>query len=196
MRIIQPMLGTLLCCAFLQLRGAEPAPLAEVLKTAQAVAYVHVTHASEELHDNLIQRTATLTLCGRATGVGEQTQLEIIWTAPAKADEARPIDKTPLFSVGDRCIVLLTNRSGHWETVGRLNVSPEGKFQDENVGTDIGLKAGIDANAAVQLIEARLKKEERHTAQRIAPPPPSARSQPWKLMRVSPLRQIWPFFPR
>jgi hypothetical protein len=195
MRTTRSILLALICMTTLQLWAAEsaPPPLSETLKTVQAVAFVRVTHATEELRDNRVLRTATFTLCGRETGLGDQTQFDIVWDLVPPSDGEKQTTKPPLFSVGDRCVILLVNREGHWETVRHLGISVEGKLQEENVGTEIGLQAGLEANVVVQMIEVQLKNTARRSTQRIAPP--SARNQPWKLMRTSPLRRIWPFFP-
>jgi hypothetical protein len=197
MRTTSYTIVALICMTTVQIWAADPAPtsLTEIVKTAQAVAYVRVTRASEALHDDQVQRTATLTVCGRSAGLEKQNQLEIFWDVSAKDDRAKPDRTPPVFVVGNRCVVLLANRDGHWEAVHQLNVSPEGKLLEEGFGADLGLQSGIDADAAVQLIEKHLKNADRRSTQRVVPPPPSARNQPWKLMRASPLRRIWPFFP-
>ena len=197
MRTSFHLLVAILCLTSAQVRAAEPAPvtLTELLKATQAIASLRVTHTDEELRDDQVLRTATLTVCGRASGLGEQTQLEISWTDPAKTNESKPDTNSPAVSVGKRCVVLLANRDGHWAALRKLNVSPEGKVADDNIITELGLTPGCDADAAVLALETQWKKTDRRSAQRIAPPPPSARNQPWKLMRASPLRRIWPFFP-
>ena len=197
MRTTSYTIVALICMTTVQIWAADPAPtsLTEIVKTAQAVAYVRVTHAAEALRDDQVQRTATLTLCGRSAGLDKQTQLEIFWEVSTKNDQSKPDRTSPVFVVGNRCVVLLANRDGHWEAAYQLNVSPEGKLLEEGIGAELGLQSGIDADTAVLLIEKHLKNTDRHSTQRVVPPPPSARNQPWKLMRASPLRRIWPFFP-
>lgn len=196
MRTTRHIFAAMICCANVQLWAADQTPLTEVIKESQAVAYVRVTQAAEELHGDVIQHTATLVRCGRAAGLGEQTQIEISWDVPTKAAEQKLENGTPSFSVGEQCIVLLTKQEERWRPILRLNISPEGKFLEKDLGADINLQPGTDADVAVQLIEPHLKKPERRTVQRATPAPPTARNQPWKMMRVSPLRRVWPFFPR
>jgi len=196
MRTSKHLLLVLFCSATALLRAAEPAqtPLSETIKITQAVAYVRVTHVTEELRENQVQHTATLTLCGRAAGLAEETQIEIAWDLPSN-NETKLEGLHPKFSTGERWIVLLASRNGHWEVLRPLTISPEGKIADERLGAEIGFQPGIDADAAVQLIAAHLEKTDRRSATRATSPSLSGRNQPWKLMRTSPLRRVWPFFP-
>ena len=196
MRTPKHLLLVFLCSATALLRAAEPepTPLSETIKITQAVAYVRVTHVTEELHEDHVQHTATLTLCGRAAGLAEETQIEITWNLPA-TNETTPEGQHPKFATGERWIVLLASRNRHWEVLRPLTISPEGKISDERLGAEIGFQPGIDADAAVQLIAAHLESTERRSTPRPTSPSISGRNQPWKLMRTSPLRRVWPFFP-
>jgi len=196
MRTPKHLLLVFVCGTTALLRAAAPGPasLSETIKITEAVAYVRVTHVTEELHENNIQRTATLTRCGRATGLAEQTQIEITWEIPTR-NEAKPENQRPKFITGERWVVLLTSRNGRWEVLRPLALSPEGKIIEEGLGAEIGFQPGIDADAAVQLIAAHLETTERRSTPRGTSPSLSGRNQPWKLMRTSPLRRVWPFFP-
>lgn len=179
----------------LPLYAAEPAPPPNFIKLTDAVAFMRVTKVSEELHDKVVEHSVTLSLCGRATGLDEQTELDLPFELPANK-EATPPEKTePVFNVGQRYLVLLVRRDEEWVLLRKLAVSEEGKLTTDETGLALELKAGTEANVAVQLITDKIKKENRPPRTR-PPSAPTPRNQPWNLMRASPLRRVWPFFPR
>ena len=172
MRTPKHLLLVFVCGTTALLRAAAPGPasLSETIKITEAVAYVRVTHVTEELHENNIQRTATLTRCGRATGLAEQTQIEITWEIPTR-NEAKPENQRPKFITGERWVVLLTSRNGRWEVLRPLALSPEGKIIEEGLGAEIGFQPGIDADAAVQLIAAHWKRQSAVQPRAVRPRP-------------------------
>lgn len=179
----------------LPLYAAEPAQTPNLIKLTEAVAFVRVTKVSEELHDKAIEHIVTLSLCGRASGLDEKTELDLPFELPTNK-EATPPEKTePVFNVGQRYLVLLVQRDEEWVLLRKLAVSEEGKLTADETGLALELKAGTEANAAVQLITDKIKKENRPPRTR-PPSAPTPRNQPWNLMRASPLRRVWPFFPR
>ncbi|MFT3868614.1 MAG: hypothetical protein QM715_08950 [Nibricoccus sp.] len=154
---------------------------------------------SEELQENAVQHVATLALCGRSAGLGELKELATHFFPPSvpqpDKNTKEVIPGEPIFVIGSRCIVLLIWKNNRWETLRRLKVTEEGMFDEEGIGQDIGLKPGISADNVVQLISAKIKNQGQPSKDR-PKPPPTARNQPWNLMRASPLRRVWPFFPR
>jgi hypothetical protein len=185
----------MLCCIWFPLLAAEPEPLQETLKQTQAVGYMRVTKLSEELRNNTVQQVVTFVLCGQSAGLGDLKELEITYNKPAKAEKDVLEVSGPVFTVGSRCVLLLTVKEEHQEIVAWLKINDEGKFVTEGIGEDIGLKPNLKADAVVQLIASKIKKTDRASSNR-PKPPPTARNQPWNLMRSSPLRRVWPFFPR
>lgn len=183
-------------CISLRLFAADPVMLKETLANTQAVAHVRVIKLVEELQDSTVQHIATLSLCGRSAGLGEFKELATHFSpSPPPSDKKEADPAEPVFVIGSRCIALLTWRNNRWETLRRLKVTEEGIFDEEEIGQDIGLKPGTSADAVVQFIAAKIKKSGQNPKDR-PKPPPTARNQPWNLMRASPLRRVWPFFPR
>lgn len=186
-----------LSCASLRLFAADPVPLQETLPKTQAVAHVRVIKLAEELQDNAVLHIATLSVCDRSAGLGELKELAVHFfpAPPPQSDKKETAPAEPIFVIGSRCIVLLTWKNNRWETLRRLKVTEEGFFNEEGIGEDIGVKPGTDADTVVQLIAAKIKKSGQSPKDRTKLPP-TARNQPWNLMRASPLRRVWPFFPR
>ncbi len=182
-------------CTSLRLLAAPPVPLQEILSRTQAVAHVRVTKLAEELKEETVHHHATLSICGLSSGLAPLREFEADIPPPAKTSEKDQPPADPLFAVGDHCIVLLAWRQDHWETLHRLRLAEDGRFMEEEVGTDIGLAPDTSADSVVQLISARITRPA-HIKKDRPKPPPTARNQPWNLMRASPLRRVWPFLPR
>lgn len=176
-----------------RLAAAELVPLKDIVAKSHAVAYVRVVKVTEELQKETVLHFATLTLCGRASGLDDAREFDAHYSPPAKPDGNDAPPPEPVFVVAQRCIVLLARQNDRWHTVHRLCIAEDGKFFAEGVGEDIGLKPGIEADAVVQLLATKINPSLKKTRPK---PPPTARNQPWNLMRSSPLRRVWPFFPR
>lgn len=183
--------------ASLRLCAADSVPLREIVAKTKAVAHVRVTRITEELQDDKVRHVVTFALCGRNSGLGELKELEVHFTPPPKPETEEPAAPAtePIFDVGHRCVVLLTSRDTRWESLFRLKITEDGQFVEEGIGEDIGLKPNAEADAVVQLIAAKIVPPGQLKKDR-PKPPPTARNQPWNLMRASPLRRVWPFFPR
>lgn len=175
------------------LAAAELVPLKDVVAKSHAVAYVRVIKVTEELHEEVVLHFATLSLCGRSSGLGDAKEFDAHFSPPPKPEGENAPAPEPVFVVTQRCIVLLARQNNRWETVRRLCITEDGKFVEEGLGEDIGLKPGAEADAVVQLLATKINSSLQKNRPK---PPPTARNQPWNLMRSSPLRRVWPFFPR
>ena len=191
----QVLLLVVLSIFTLPLYAAEPAQPPNLIKLTDAVAFMRVIKVSEELHDKVVEHIVTLSLCGRATGLGELTELALPFEPPTNKDGTTPEKPEPLFSVGQRYLVLLTAHDEHWQLLRKFPVSEEGKLMTDETWLAQELKVGTEANIAVQLITDKITKEN-HAPRARPPAVATPRNQPWNLMRASPLRRVWPFFPR
>lgn len=169
--------------------SAESFLPAKALGEAQGVANVRVTKAVDELREEGVLRFVTFSVVGKCHGLEERTEVVV----PLPTHEHRE-EQEAAFAVGRRWVVLLLNQKGRWEVIGWLAVTDENHLAEPSVGQELGLKAGLEADAAVELLAARLRKDEPAGTNR-PKAAPSARNQPWNLMRASPLRRVWPFFP-
>lgn len=189
-RSVQRILAAALCCFALQVRAEGPVPLQQTIGQSQAVAFMRVTRVSEELHGKTVRRTITFSLCGRSFGLGGLKEITVPIDAPEKPDTDTVNPPPPM---GGRYVLLLALKDERWEMAARLTISEDGKLAEAGIGEDIGLKPGADADAVVRVIARLLPRPDRASRPK---QPPTARNQPWNLMRSSPLRRVWPFFPR
>ncbi|MFT3783333.1 MAG: hypothetical protein QM790_15085 [Nibricoccus sp.] len=180
----------ILCCTPLPLL-AESRPLTEAVGHAQAVAFVRVQKASQEVRNEKVHHVVTFEVCGRASGVPASAEVEVEFDRPAKPSE--PIPEELKFAAGGRCILLLHREQNQWQVVDAVKTGEDGNVCADQPGEDIGLKDGMSAEAAVEIIAFKIKRERLKDRPQ---PSPTARNQPWNLMRSSPLRRVWPFFPR
>lgn len=181
----------LLCCAGLRSLAAGPVVPGEAFRRADAVASVRVTRVSEELQGEMAVLVVNLSVAGAASGLAERREITI---RVAPGGEGAAQGGAAAWPLGGRFIILFAGRDARCEVVARLELSSEGRLADGADCAGLALAPGTDADAAVAAIAERLGKPR---CERDRPPvPPKARSQPWNLMRSSPLRRVWPFFPR
>lgn len=181
-----------LFCLGLPSFGAVSVSLKEVLARAQAVAHVRVTKLTETLHDNDIQRLVTFSVCGQGFGLGETKEIEAHFNSPPKTESEGAPTADPPFAIARQFVLVLARHDNTWEILHRLPLTEEGRFVESNLGEEVGLKPGLEASAVVQLLSAKIGSAEQRQRPK---PPPTARNQPWNLMRSSPLRRVWPFLP-
>jgi hypothetical protein len=160
----------------------------ETIEQARAVAHVRVTKLAEELREEKLFQIVTFTLCGAESGLGNAKEVSVLFLV--SDTDRKAFENT----IGERYVVLFAPKKGGWQAVGWFCLSNEGKLGEDEAGREAGLKPGTEADAVVQLLAVKLKKDS--PVETARPKPPTARNQPWNLMRASPLRRVWPFFPR
>lgn len=181
-----------LCSTTLNLSALEDGGFSRALASADAVANVRVTRLGDELRGDTVVQVVRFTISGRESGLAGISAVDVaLPPAPAPSQDA---PEQPVYAVGERYIVLLSGPDTRWSVAKSLHVADDGHVMAGATAAGLVIEPGADADAAVAAIAARLERRRADRERRATPP--SARNQPWNLMRSSPLRRVWPFLPR
>lgn len=147
--------------------AARHAPIDRVLDLAEVIAHVRVTSVTEDLHEGILSRRATLSLVGRSHGLPGQFPIEVTSGVPSKFPGCTLASDSPLFLIGEESIVLLKKDGENWTVLRQIQLSEEGKVEEPEVFRAVGFDRGADARYAVGCLIAAKESRE---GERPAPP--------------------------